>query len=88
MFRRRPGLAVRSAGTSPRARRTVSESDIVWASVILVMEEKHQSRLKAAFGQLLHGRAIYVLDVPDEYQYMDPELIELLERSVPPLLGL
>ncbi|UUZ51810.1 phosphotyrosine protein phosphatase [Massilia sp. B-10] len=86
MFRRRPALSVRSAGTSSGARRKVTEGDIAWASVILVMEEKHKSRLKAEFGRLLEGRAIHVLDVPDDYKYMDPELVELLEQSAGPLL--
>jgi predicted protein tyrosine phosphatase len=88
VFRRHPMLAVRSAGTSPNARRTVSPDDIAWASVILVMEEKHKSRLKAQFNRLLEGRAIHVLDIPDDYQYMDPELVEQLEQCVPSILGL
>jgi predicted protein tyrosine phosphatase len=81
-------LAVRSAGTSPNARRTVSEGDIAWATVILVMEEKHKSRLKAQFNGLLEGRVVHVLDIPDDYKYMDPELVEQLEQCVPCLLGL
>ena len=88
VFRKHPMLAVRSAGTSPSARRTVSVDDVGWASVILVMEEKHKSRLKAQFGRLLEGRAIHVLDIPDDYKYMDPELVEQLEQCVPSLLGL
>lgn len=88
VFRRHRLLSVRSAGTSPNARRTVSAADIGWASVILVMEEKHKSRLKAEFGRILERRAIHVLDIPDDYKYMDPELVELLEQSVAPLLGL
>jgi predicted protein tyrosine phosphatase len=81
-------LAVRSAGTSPNARRTVSDDDIGWATVILVMEEKHKSRLKAQFTRLLEGRVVHVLDIPDDYKYMDPELVEQLEQCVPSLLGL
>jgi len=88
VYRKHPMLAVRSAGTSPNARRTVSPDDIGWASVILVMEEKHKSRLKAQFGRLLDGRAVHVLDIPDDYKYMDPELVEQLELCVPSLLGL
>jgi predicted protein tyrosine phosphatase len=88
VYRKHPLLAVRSAGTSPGARRTVSPDDIGWATVILVMEEKHKSRLKAAFGRLLEGRAIHVLDIPDDYRYMDPELVEQLEQCVPSILGL
>jgi len=87
VFRRHPRLSVRSAGTSPNARRKVSADDIAWASAILVMEEKHKSRLKAEFGRVIGMRTIHVLDIPDDYKYMDPELIELLEQSVGPLLG-
>jgi predicted protein tyrosine phosphatase len=88
VYRKHPMLAVRSAGTSPNARRTVSPDDIAWASVILVMEEKHKSRLKAEFGRLLDGRDIHVLDIPDDYKYMDAELVEQLELCVPSILGL
>jgi predicted protein tyrosine phosphatase len=86
VFRRRPGLSVRSAGTSASARRKVSASDIGWATVILVMEEKHKSRLKAEFGRLLEHRVIHVLDIPDDYKYMDAELVALLEQSAGSLL--
>ena len=88
VYRKHPLLAVRSAGTSPNARRTVSPEDIAWATVILVMEEKHKSRLKAQFSRLLDGRVIHVLDIPDDYKYMDPELVEQLEQCVPSVLGI
>ena len=88
VYRKHPMLAVRSAGTSPNARRKVSPDDIAWANLILVMEEKHKSRLKAEFNRLLDGRVIHVLDIPDDYKYMDPELVEQLEQCVPSILGL
>lgn len=87
VWRRHPLLSVRSAGTSPNARRKVSADDISWASVIMVMEEKHKSRLKAEFSRLLEGRLIHVLDIPDDYKYMDPELVEQLGQSVASLLN-
>lgn len=87
IFRRHPLLFVRSAGTSANARRKVSADDIHWADVIFVMEEKHKSRLVAEFSPLLAGKTIHVLDIPDEYKYMDPELVEQLEQSVGSLLG-
>lgn len=46
------------------------------------------SRLAAAFGDLLTGRPVHVPDIPDEYRFMDPELVGLLERSVGGVLGL
>ena len=88
MYRKHPLLSVRSAGTSSNARRSVSDEDIGWADVILVMEEKHKSRLKAQFNRRLAGRVIHVLDIPDDYKYMDPELVEQLEQCVPSILGL
>ena len=52
------------------------------------MEEKHKSRLKAEFAPALVGRTIHVLDIPDEYHYMDPELVEQINQSVASLLDL
>lgn len=88
VFRRHPQLSVRSAGTSPNARRRVSADDIAWSTVIMVMEEKHQSRLKAEFSRALQGRTIHVLDIPDDYRYMDPELVQQLSQSVGSILSL
>ena len=86
IFRRHPSIQVRSAGTSPNARRTVSAADIVWADKILVMEEKHQSRLRATFARALQHKTLIVLDITDDYRYMDAELVELLKSAVAPHL--
>jgi predicted protein tyrosine phosphatase len=88
IWRKHPLLSVRSAGTSPSARRTISEDDVRWADVIFVMEEKHKSRLVAEFTSLIKNKPVHVLDIPDEYKYMDPELVEQLEQSVGALLEL
>jgi len=88
IFRKHPHLNARSGGTSPKAKHTVNESDIAWADVVMVMEPKHKSRLLADFSEALRYKPLHVLDIPDEYQYMDPELVEMLEQCVPALLGL
>lgn len=88
VWRKHSQVNARSAGTSPKARKTVSASDIQWADVIMVMEEKHKNRLKASFKRLLTHKKIYVLDIPDIYQYMDSELVRELELSVASLLEL
>ncbi|AMP07525.1 hypothetical protein CPter91_5237 [Collimonas pratensis] len=46
------------------------------------MEKKHKNRILAEFGRLLEHKRIHVLDIPDEYQYMDPELVEQLTDAV------
>lgn len=80
------GYSARSAGTSPNARHTVSVNDIKWASKIFVMEKKHKNRLVAKFTRLVKHKEIYVLEIPDDYQYMDEELVELVQQSVDHLL--
>ena len=87
VFATDPALSVRSAGTSPRAKRTVSESDIRWADHIVVMERKHRDRLKASFPRGMQHKRVHVLEIADEYQFMDPELVELLKDIVPPLIA-
>jgi predicted protein tyrosine phosphatase len=52
------------------------------------MEAKHKSRLQAEFARLVANKPIHVLDIPDDYQKMDPELVELLKTSVAAILGL
>jgi len=79
VWRKISGLTVRSVGTSPQARKTVTAADIRWADIILVMETKHKQRLRAAFRQLMSRKRLEVLDIPDDYQYMDPELVMIFE---------
>ena len=81
MFRKTSGVSARSAGTSPRARRTVGVKDIQWADLIFVMEEKHKSRIRAAHPQACRHAKIHVLDIPDEYAFGDPELVELIRTG-------
>ena len=76
------GYRSRSAGTSPNAKRTVSANDIQWATHIFVMEKKHKQRLTSKFARLLEYKKIITLDIPDEYQFMDQELVEIFEDSV------
>jgi predicted protein tyrosine phosphatase len=60
---------------------------VTWADIIFVMEKNHKERLLQMFRDDLDGKSIIVLDIPDEYQYMDTELIEMLQLSVEPYLA-
>ena len=86
IFKGHPVIVARSAGTSLSARHRISHVDIDWADVILVMEDKHRERIVADYAQLIEHTPIHVLDIPDEYKYMDPELIDMLEQTVEPML--
>ncbi|MGF6595051.1 low molecular weight protein tyrosine phosphatase family protein [Pseudomonas sp. 2835] len=82
LWRRRPGFDARSAGTSPNARKPIGPADIRWADVIFVMERKHHNRLQAQYARLLEHKQLYTLDIPDDFQYMDPALVAKLEDAV------
>lgn len=73
---------MRSAGTASSARRKVSEDDITWADLVFVMESRHARQLRQRFGQLMEGKRVVDLDVPDEYRFMDEELVEILDSGV------
>ena len=77
---------VRSRGVSRSARRTVTSNDIKWADLVIVMESKHKQRLLADYPGEMRFKETHVLDIPDGYQFMDPELIEMLTATVGPLL--
>ena len=80
-------LNVRSAGTSSKAKRHVSINDVKWADKIFVMEQKHKQRLMSDFRQELNFKEVIVLDIPDDYQFMDPELIMILKESIDHFVG-
>jgi predicted protein tyrosine phosphatase len=86
IFRKHDRVNTQSAGTSRKARRHVNVTAIRWADLICVMEERHLSRLRADFRGELKHKPTYVLDIPDDYQFMDPELIELIYDAVAPII--
>lgn len=73
-----PGIEVESAGLSPDAEVPVTSELIEWADTILVMERIHLGRLQQKFGPWLKGKRTASLNIPDDYDYMDPALVTLL----------
>ncbi|MFC5402973.1 low molecular weight protein tyrosine phosphatase family protein [Cohnella soli] len=76
------GYDVRSAGTEEGARIKVTEGHIGWSDMIFVMEKKHVRRLKDKFSNSLENKKIVCLDIPDDYRFMDEELIEILKSRL------
>ncbi|PRF96825.1 phosphotyrosine protein phosphatase [Burkholderia ambifaria] len=81
-----PGVETDSAGLAPDADTQVSIEQLEWAEIVFVMERAHKAKLAARFGARLKHKKIVCLDIPDNYTYMQPELIALLERKAGPLL--
>lgn len=71
------------AGTNSDAETVVSGDLIEWADVILVMEKSHRNKVSAKFKELLKGKKLVCLDIPDNYECMQPELVQLLKAKVP-----
>ena len=72
---------MQSAGLNNDAVVPVGGEQLEWADVILVMEEVHRNRLNRKFREYLGGKRIVVLGIPDDFAYMDPELIEILRAK-------
>lgn len=82
IFRKREDITVKSAGTVRSARIRVSAGLLKWADVVFVMEKKHRAYLLTRFPGETKYMDIEVLDIPDEYAYMDDDLIAELEDVV------
>ena len=46
------------------------------------MEKPQLSKLKRQFGPLLRDKHVVCLDIPDNYAFMQPELIVLLQQKL------
>ncbi len=82
IYKNHPYLVARSAGTEPSARVKLTAKTILWADLIFVMEKKHKQRMVQKFPEETSGKQIIILDIPDEYQYMDHELMEDIKTKV------
>jgi predicted protein tyrosine phosphatase len=80
------GWEVTSAGISKDAEVPVSLEDIEWADYIFVMENVHKKKLANKFGHALNNQVVISLGIPDDYDYMDEELISILKAKVPGLV--
>jgi predicted protein tyrosine phosphatase len=80
--RRLPGIETASAGLGNDADVPVSPELLAWADVVFVMEKAHRNRLSAKFKRDLDGKRVICLDIPDKYEYMDPDLVRLLKQKV------
>lgn len=86
IFADRPGIETDSAGLAPDAEVVLGVDQIEWADVILVMERSHRDRLNRDYGSHLTGKRVVVLGIPDDYDFMEPALIQLLESKCRPYL--
>ncbi len=82
------GIVARSAGTNGDAPWPIEPDLIEWADMIFAMERYHVTTIRRRFRAHLKDRKLICLDIPDDYDYMDPRLIRLLHTKVSRLIGI
>ncbi len=82
VFAEYPGIKCQSAGTNNDADNPLAAELVEWADTIFVMERTHQNKLRAKFKRNLRDQKVICLNIPDEYDFMDPALVDLLKTKV------
>jgi predicted protein tyrosine phosphatase len=82
VFGDHPDIEVASAGTSPDADTPLSAELVEWADIVFVMEKSHRQKLSTRFRSSLRNSRVVCLDIPDKYEFMDPELVRILKSKV------
>jgi predicted protein tyrosine phosphatase len=84
VFAGRAGFEVLSAGLSPEAQTPVCADLLAWADIIFVMERAHRNKLSKKFKASVESKRIVCLDIPDDFEFMDPALVRLLQAKAGP----
>ncbi len=82
VFAELPDWETDSAGLGADADIPVSIEQIEWATHIAVMEKRQLARLRKSFPKLVSGRKLVSLDIPDDFKFMQPQLIDLLKQRI------
>ncbi len=82
LFCKRQDLDVRSAGTAADALVRVNVHMLDWADVIFIMDADQRRWLEGAFKDHQALAKVVCLDIPDQFEFLQPELVALLETRV------
>ena len=83
VFGQRTDIVARSAGLDPEVPCRLDEELDSWMDRIYAMETHHREKIRKKFKAALGSTPIITLDIPDEYDYMQPELVALLKAKLP-----
>jgi protein-tyrosine phosphatase len=81
IFKNDARFNIRSVGLSPKSERKISENDLQWANFVFVMERTHRSKIQELYSHL-ELPDMENLNIPDEYEFMDEELVEMLQDKM------
>lgn len=60
----------------------VTKKQLSWADLIIVMEDFQRTEISKRFPEIYLKKRIISLNIPDVYQFNDPELINLLKKKI------
>ena len=60
----------------------VTEKQISWADLIVVMEDEQRTEISRRFPKLYMQKRILSLKIPDVYYYNQPELVSVLKSKI------
>lgn len=82
LFAKVPRWQVRSAGTADGARIKVTDGHLGWADLVVAMEKRHKEILRERFPELLAIKPRICLFIPDDYEFMEDALVEVLHEMM------
>ena len=81
IFKNNNRFNIRSAGLSPKSDRKISENDLNWADLVFVMETGQRAKIRGIYKHL-QLPTIEILNIADDYEFMNEELIEMLTDKI------
>jgi predicted protein tyrosine phosphatase len=87
LFRVRPDLEVRSAGTVAFAKNQLTEELMSWADAVFTFDDSQLEAMEKRFGTKDFGKPVVCLGVPDTFDYKSQQLVLKLTAKLEPYLG-
>lgn len=83
LYSRTKDIEVRCAGTE----RNLRADDIVWADIVFAMEDRHVQIMNKRWPTQCDDKQIVCLDIPDDYDYLGDDLMDLLQYKINTHIG-
>ena len=74
------GYNTRSCGCRDYTLIQINNVLIEWADIIVFADKENKDVVDQT--QCLSGKDVYILDIPDNYGYGDPELVKIIETKL------
>jgi predicted protein tyrosine phosphatase len=87
LYRGRPDLEVKSAGTANFAKNQFTKELLEWSEVVFVFDDSQLEFIGQKFGPAALGRPVVCLGLPDVFTYKSDPLVVKLVAKLDPYLG-